>query len=136
MSDPVSRFLILSTTFLLGFAGVVFIFAPVEVAGAVGVPEPAGVALLVQLYGAALFGLAMSGWMVRDAVVGGIFGRSYVVGNAAHAGVGALVLVRPAVSAGAASGLRAITLVYWLLALAFGYLMFIAVPQARKRPEG
>lgn len=132
MSDSTSRTIILGTTLLLGVAGVALIFAPVEIAFALGLPEPAGMAILIQLYGAALFGLAMTGWMVKDSVVGGVFGRSYVVGNAAHACTGALILVRPALAGGATPAFLALTSVYWLLGLAFGYLMFIAAPGAKK----
>lgn len=131
-SDPISRSLILGTTLVLGLAAVALIFAPVELATALGAQEPVGMALLLQLYGSALFGLAMTGWMVKDAVVGGIFGRSYVVGNAGHALVGALILVRPAFAAGATPVLWVTTIVYWLLAIVFGYLMFIATPGARR----
>jgi hypothetical protein len=131
-TDPGSRTrshsVILGTTILLGAAGIVLIFAPAETAGSLGAADPAGVALLLQLYGAALFGLAMTGWMVKDAVVGGIFGRSYIVGNTAHAFVGALVLIRPALAPGATPLLLAFTAVYWLLAITFCYLMFIATP--------
>lgn len=106
------------------------IFASVEVAGALGVPDPAAMAIPLQLYGAALFGLAMTGWMVKDAIIGGVFGRSYVVGNAGHAFVGALALTRPALAHGAMPALCAIAGVYWVLALVFGYLMFVAAPHS------
>ena len=132
MSNPTSRVMILVTTVLLGVAGIALIFAPVEIARALGLPEPEGMAILIQLYGAALFGLGMTGWMVKDSIIGGVFGRSYVVGNAGHSFVGALILVRPTLAAGAAPALRALTTVYWLLAIAFGYLMFIAAPGAKK----
>ena len=61
-----------------------------EIAGSIGAAHPGAAALLLQLYGLALFGLATTGWMVKDAITGGIFGRSYVVGNAGQAIVGAL----------------------------------------------
>lgn len=133
VSKQVSRATILGTTVALGVVGVALIFAPVEIASALGVSDTASaasVALLLQLYGAALFGLAMTGWMVKDAIVGGIFGRSYVVGNAAHSLVGALVLIRPALAAGATPLLIVLTTIYWVLAIAFFYLMFMASPGA------
>ena len=131
-SNSRSRAAILGTTVLLGVVAVALIFAPVEAARAIGLPEPDAVGILMELYGAALFGLAMSGWMVRHSIVGGIFGRSYVVGNTAHAVVGALALGRPALMAGAPPALRVLTLAYWLLAVVFGYLMFVAAPGSRQ----
>jgi hypothetical protein len=130
ISNSTSRRIILGTTVILGVAGIALIFAPTELARSIGAPHAPVITVLLQLYGAALFGLAMTGWMVRGAVVGGVFGRSYVVGNAAHAFVGALTLIRLALEAGAAPVLQIITAIYWLLALTFGYLMFVSSPRA------
>ena len=127
-SSSRSRLVILGTSVVLGVGSIALIFAPAEIARSLGVTGADGVALLLQLYGAALFGLAMTGWMVKDAIIGGIFGRSYVVGNAAHAFVGAFALIRPAVAAGATPALWLLTGVYCVLALLFGYLMFVAAP--------
>lgn len=129
-SNPTSRGVILATTVVLGAAAVALIFAPSEIAVSLGLADPSGVAVPLQLYGAALFGLAMTGWMVKDAIVGGIFGRSYVVGNAGHAFVGAFALARPALAPTATVSLWAITGVYWVLALVFGYLLVVATPRS------
>ena len=123
-----SRIIILCTSVLLGITGVALIFAPVEVATALGFRAAPSVALVLELYGAALFGLAMTGWMVRGAIIGGIFGRSYVVGNAAHAFVGAFALIRHAMAPGATPALVVLCAGYSLLAVVFGYLMFAATP--------
>jgi hypothetical protein len=130
ISNSASGRIILVTTLILGAAAVVLIFAPTELAGSIGAPHAPVITILLQLYGAALFGLAMTGWMVRGAIVGGVFGRSYVVGNAAHAFVGALALLRPALAPGAAPVLQIIAGIYWLLALTFGYLMFVSTPRS------
>jgi hypothetical protein len=127
-SNATSRNLVLATTLVLGLGSIGLIFAPEEIASALGIGDPGSIAVVLQLYGAALFGLAMTGWMVKGAVIGGIFGRSYVVGNTGHALVGALALTRPVLAAGASPALWAIALVYWALALVFGYLMFVAAP--------
>ena len=125
-----SRAIIIGTTVVLGATAVALIFAPAEIAGSIGVTGLGAGTILLQLYGAALFGLAMTGWMVKDAMVGGVFGRSYVVGNASHAFVGALALVRPALEPVAPPALRVLTCVYVALAIIFGYLMFVAAPRS------
>lgn len=127
---PASRAIITGTSLVLGAGSLALIFAPAEVASAMRVMDAAAVTLILQVYGAALFGLAMTGWMVRHSIVGGIFGRSYVVGNAAHAFVGAFALIRPATDVSAPWGLRIVTIAYCALALVFGYLMFAASPQS------
>lgn len=129
-SDSTSRVVILGTTVVLGVIGIALIFAPMEIAAGIGAADPRGAALLLQLYGAALFGLAMTGWLVRHSVIGGIFGRSYVVGNAAHSFIGAMALIRPALAHGASPVLVGLTIIYWVLAVAFFYLMFMATPGA------
>jgi hypothetical protein len=121
--------MILAVSAALGVAAIALIFAPAEIASALGMPGHPLVDVLLQLYGAALFGLAMPGCMVKDAVVGGIFGRSYVVGNTGHAFVGALTLARPAVGHGATPTLQMIAAAYWILAVLFAYLMFMATPR-------
>jgi hypothetical protein len=130
ISNSASRRIIIGTTVILGAASVILIFAPSDVARWIGAPHSVVITVLLQLYGAALFGLAMTGWMVRGAIVGGVFGRSYVAGNAGHAFVGALTLVKPALAAGAAPVLQISAGIYWLLALIFGYLMFVSSPRS------
>jgi len=130
ISNAASRRIILGTSVLLGAGAVVLIFAPTELAASIGAPHARVITILLQLYGAALFGLAMTGWMVRGAIVGGVFGRSYVVGNAAHAFVGAFTLARPALEAGAAPLLQLFAAIYWVVALTFGYLMFVSTPRS------
>ncbi len=125
-----SRVIILGTSIVLGLAGLAMIFAPAELATALGFVDPRSMSLALQLYGAALMGLAMTGWMVKDSIVGGIFGRSYVVGNATHGFIGAMALGRPALEAGASPVLRGLATAYWVLAIVFGYLMFIASPRS------
>jgi hypothetical protein len=128
--NTASRAIIIGTTVVLGGAAVALIFAPAEVARSIGITEPGASIILLQLYGAALFGLAMTGWMVKDAIVGGVFGRSYVVGNAGHSFVGALALIRPALEPTATPALRVLACVYVALAIIFGYLMFVAAPRS------
>ncbi len=126
--DKSSRIIILGTTLIPGLAAVVMIFAPVEVATALGFVDARSAALVFERYGAALFGLAMTGWMVRGALIGGIFGRSYVVGSSAHATVGAFALIRVVMAPGARPAALALCAIYCILALVFGYLVFGATP--------
>ncbi len=116
----------------MGAAAVVLLFAPVEVASVLGASDPRLPGLALQLYAAALLGLAMTGWAVKDAIIGGIFGRSYVLGNLAHAFAGACALTRPAAASGASPALGVLAAVYWIVALVFGYLMFVAAPSASR----
>ena len=52
-----------------------------------------GVPVLGQLLGAALLGFAAANWLARRSMLGGIYGRAVVAGNAAFAFIGALSLL-------------------------------------------
>jgi hypothetical protein len=73
--------------------GAALLFAP----DALGLHGPTARAV-GALYGAALLGLGAAAWVARAAPLGGIYGRALVVGQFAHALVGALALVRPALA--------------------------------------
>jgi hypothetical protein len=109
---------------VLGLAAIVFIFAPELALAALGVAPRGGVLILGELYGAALFGLAMTTWFARTMLLGGIYGRSIVTGGFTHALVGVFALlhsVRAPLASPFAWGALA---VYAALAIWFGALMF------------
>jgi hypothetical protein len=110
--------------FVLGAAALALIFAPELVLARFAI-EPSAVALtLGQLYGAALFGIAMTTWFARTMLLGGIYGRAIVVGGFAHALVGVFALFHTLrVSHGNAWVWGAFA-IYAALALFFGALMF------------
>lgn len=67
-------------------------FVPEEVSAAMNHEESAAHALSVQLLGAAFIGFASSNWIVRHSPVGGLYGRTVVLGNQAFSLVGVLAL--------------------------------------------
>lgn len=118
------------TAILLGLAAVALLFAP-ELALARFAIEPAPSALpLAQLYGAALLGLAMTSWTARTMLLGGIYGRAIVTGGFAHSFAGAFVLVHAIRTSPDNAFLWGVCVLYALLALAFGTLMFGRGPAA------
>ena len=112
--------LLTANALLYLLVGMVFIFAGDDLlrrAGASGTPVEIA---LVQLLGAALFGLGMLNWMNRFAQVGGIYGRPLVVANFANGFIGALMLVHVARELPMTVPLAAAMATYALLALGFG----------------
>jgi hypothetical protein len=73
--------------------GIALLFVPDEVSAAMSQEEDPAHALSVQLLGSAFIGFAFSNWIVRHAPVGGVYGRSVVLGNQAFSLVGALALI-------------------------------------------
>ena len=113
----VSVALIFTTEELLGFA-----------AAAGTVLEIA----LLQLLGAALFGLAMLNWMSRYSRTGGIFGRPLVVANFANAFIATMMLVHLWREDRLSTPLMCALVFYAALALAFGAKLFL--PPRNTRP--
>ena len=109
---------------VLGIAALGLIFAPELVLARFGIEPARGTLLLGELYGAALFGLAVIAWFARTMLLGGIYGRAIVVGGFAHALVGVFALFHTLRVLPANGWLWVAFLVYAALAIWFGNLMF------------
>ena len=108
----------------LGVISLALIFAPELVLARLAIEQGAGTLVLAQLYGAALFGLAMTTWLARTMLLGGIYGRSIVVGGFAHALVGVFALLHALRGSFTNAYVWGACAVYAALALWFGTLMF------------
>lgn len=115
---------------VLGAAALVLIFAPELVITRFAAEPTPGALLVGQLYGGALFGSAMTTWLARTMLLGGIYGRSIVVGGFAHGLVGAFALAHQLRSPIASGFLWAAFVAYAALALWFAWLMFGSGPTA------
>jgi hypothetical protein len=109
---------------VLGAAALAFILAPELVLARVAIEWSAGALLVAQLYGAALFGIAMTTWIARTMLLGGIYGRSIVVGGFAHALVGVFALLHVVRGSTRNAYVWGACAVYAALAIFFGTLMF------------
>ena len=125
------RALMVSSAAILGAAGVALLFAPAELARLVAGSSPGtaqSATLPLQLWAAALLGLAAVDWIGRGLMLGGIYGRALVLGNLVHWFVAALVLLRAALDRPSAPALWAATALVGALAFLFYRLM-------RRHPE-
>jgi hypothetical protein len=101
------------------------LFVPDAVSG-VFMPGGSG-GPLVQLLGAALLGFGAANWIARGAALGGIYGRSVVAGNQTPLTMGAFLLLKEGVDAGANHpAYWVLTGLYVLGAGVFGYLTFFS----------
>lgn len=126
---PVKRFME-ATAIVLGLAALALIFAPELVLTRLAIEPTAGALPLAQLYGAALFGLSQTFWVARGMLLGGIYGRAVVVGGFAHAIVGVFVLLHALRASAGNPVVWGASVVYAILAIAFGMLMFGRGPAA------
>ncbi len=115
---------------VLGAAALACIFSPELVLARFAVDTNAGALLLGQLYGAALFGLAMTTWFARTMLLGGIYGKSIVAGGFAHALVGVFALLHTLRGSSGNACVWGASSVYVALALFFGSLMFGSGPKS------
>lgn len=104
-------------------AGAVLVFAPGESAAFLFAAE-AGSPIVFSLLGAALFAFGIVDWTARRSLLGGIYGRAVVLGNATHLVVGALALVRFVADGGRHPVLWGATAVYAVGAVFYGLLLF------------
>lgn len=110
---------ILFTTALFNFfLGLACLFAPAEIARALGSGTEI-TALSLQLLGAALLAMAMLNWMIRETAIGGIYGRPLVLANLIHFNTGFLVFFKAALAADDGLITSCGAAVYGLLALTF-----------------
>ena len=109
---------------VLGIAALALIFAPELVLARFAIEPATGTLVLAQLYGAALFGLALIAWFARTMLLGGIYGRAIVVSGFAHALVGVFALFHALRALPANGYVWGAFVIYAALAIWFGTLMF------------
>jgi hypothetical protein len=119
-----TRTLLVASALLLGTVGVAASFLPDEILRWSGAPSSPVLALLVQVLGALYLGLGMLNWMVRDTLLGGIYGRPVVMANVLHWVPAAFACVKLVARMPGAGMLWPVALVYAAFALAFALVMF------------
>jgi hypothetical protein len=124
-----------ATAIVLGLAALALIFAPELVLARFAIEPAPAVLPLAQLYGAALFGLALTSWIARTMLLGGIYGKAVVAGGFGHSLVGVFALVHAVRAHSDNHFLWGTCAIYALLALAFGKLMFGSGPSAPPQPS-
>lgn len=116
---------------LTAFCGVLLQFIPHEVLHFFNV-EPNGLLpLFVQLMGAAYLGFAMTNWMAKAVLIGGIYARPLAMGNLIHFTVGALALLKFAFSVSNLLTVWVAAVIYSSLAILFGIVVFTHPQKAK-----
>lgn len=124
-----TRLLLSASAIVMAAAGIAGTFLPQELLRAIGA-EPVGLLpLLVQLLAALLFAFGMANWVARGSLMGGIYNRPLALGNLTHFTIGALALLKAALSARDAVTWT-LSAVYTLFAIGFA-LVFMTSPVSR-----
>jgi hypothetical protein len=126
-----TRILMVASAAVMGIAGLVTTFAPVEVLSAFAIPVNDPLPVLVQLMGALYIGFAFANWTAKDNAIGGIYSRPLSVANCFHFLAGALALLKYEYAHGFGTPMVAALILYALFAIAFSYLL-LGMGSARK----
>jgi hypothetical protein len=102
--------------------GILFSFLPQEMASYLGWvgTNP----ILLQLLGAVYFSFAMINWTGKANLLGGIYGKPITLGNFTHFAIGTLALLKWVMQGTPFIVWIAITVLYSLFAIVFGYVLF------------
>ena len=112
----------------MALTGLALEFFPQETLHGLGLPSEGAAPLLLQITGALYLGFAMTNWMAKAVLIGGIYARPLAIGNFAHFTVGALALVKYALTTEASVFVWIPTIVYAIFAILFGYV-FVTHPK-------
>jgi len=82
------------SSIFLGIIALFCTFLPDEVLTIFHITESQYLILIIQILGALYFGFAITNWMAKAILIGGIYGKALYLGNFVHFLVGTLVLLR------------------------------------------
>ncbi|MBL4593142.1 MAG: hypothetical protein JKX68_04905 [Flavobacteriales bacterium] len=89
-----TKLLMTVSALFLGGLGMFISFLPEEISIYLGMSTGIFTQLLLQIIGALFMGFGMLNWMIRDALMGGIYNKPIVIGNLMHFVVTTLALTR------------------------------------------
>jgi hypothetical protein len=113
------------SSLMLGFAGMLTLFAPHELLAALNLPVAEPLPAVIQLLGALYLGFALTNWIAKDSAIGGIYARPTSLGNFAHFTIGALALAKYQLAGAGSTPLLVMLFVYAVFAIIFGWLVFV-----------
>jgi len=119
-----TKSLMVTSSLVLGLAGLFGLFAPENVLAMLGVSKVNPLSVLIQLLGALYFSIALMNWTAKDSAIGGIYARPVSLGNFAHFFIGMLLFAKYLLSNGFNLYVLLMVVVYAILALSFYWLVF------------
>ncbi|MGE0246572.1 MAG: hypothetical protein AB7Q37_13095 [Pyrinomonadaceae bacterium] len=117
-----TKILMILSSLFMGAIGGLFEFFPHEVLTSLQATSEGPMPLIVQISGALYLGFAVTNWMAKGSLIGGIYSRPLAIGNFLHFLVGALALTKFSLSSSSSTPIWLLTFVYMMFAVFFGYL--------------
>jgi hypothetical protein len=119
-----TKLLMTSSSVFMGFIGIALSFMPNEVIESLGQIPITASTLTSQLTGAIYFGFAVTNWMAKGILIGGIYARPLAIGNFAHFLIAGLALVKVSLTGGNYPiYIYGLTIFFTVFAVSFGYVL-------------
>lgn len=120
-----TKLLMIASSIFMGLICIALIFMQSELLKGFGLMPSNTLNLILQLLGALYFGFAMSNWMAKTILIGGIYSRSLSIGNFSHFLIAGIALVKTSFSSNTSSiYIYGLTIINVLFASLFGYIIF------------
>ncbi len=120
-----TRLLMTASSVFMGLIGIALTFIPNEITEILEQVPNRISTLTLQLTGALYFGFAMTNWMAKGVLIGGIYARPLAIGNFAHFMIAGFALLKTSLNTDTFSPfIFILTITYVLFAILFGYVTF------------
>lgn len=120
-----TKLLMIASSVFMGLIGIALTFMPDEVLKILEQVPNVTLIVNLQLTGALYFGFAMTNWMAKTVLIGGIYARPLSIGNFSHFFIAGLALIRSSINADIANSYTyTLTAFYVMFAILFGYILF------------
>lgn len=119
-----TKIVMILSAIIMAIIGLSASFLPHEILTFIGLPTAHPAPLLIQIMGAMYFAFAMINWFAKSNLIGGIYGKPIAIGNFAHFAIASLALVKGVNIDTNSSVILAISAIYLIFAILFGYIAF------------
>lgn len=109
----------------MGLLGIALSFMPNEILNLLEQVSNKNSVLTLQLAGALYFGFAVTNWMAKGILIGGIYARPLAIGNFSHFLIAGLALAKFLVNDSNPSNyFYILTIIYALFVVSYGFILF------------
>jgi hypothetical protein len=126
-----TKLLMIFSAAVMALIGLTLQFLPHELLTYIGASSDGPTLVMMQITGALYLGFAMTNWMAKAVLIGGIYARPLAIGNLAHFAIGALALIKYALSVDFSPAVWILATVYSIFALLFGIVFTTHPKQVR-----
>lgn len=120
----ITKYVMYSSAIFMALIGLILTFAPDEILVDLYGKSDNVEKIILQLLGALYLSFAMTNWMTKDAIIGGIYNRPVALGNFLHFLMGGFALARLLLANYNSILFFILTFFYVLFAIAFYFIVF------------